>query len=194
MTDFLRRDDVTPGERVDQTTYFDLQNMYYDEAALLDEGRYVDWLTHFDEDLFYWAPTRTNRLRREQARSISDEDGPAFYDETYDSLAWRIRRFDSGMAWAEDPPSRTRHLITNLIARHVTVGEGADAVEALEVRTNFYVWRTRLEREQDQFVGTRTDLLRPAKDGEDGPKWKVFDRRILLDINVLNSKNISTFF
>ena len=70
MTDFLRRDDVTPGERVDQTTYFDLQNMYYDEATLLDEGRYVDWLTHFDEDLFYWAPTRTNRLRREQALSI----------------------------------------------------------------------------------------------------------------------------
>ena len=63
------------------------------------------------------------------------------------------------------------------------------------MRTNFYVWRTRLEREQDQFVGTRTDLLRPVTDGGGtGPKWRVFDRRILLDINVLASKNISTFF
>lgn len=193
MTDFLRREDVTLGERVDQTTYFELLNMYYDEATLLDEGRYVDWLERFEPDLYYWAPTRTNRLRREQALSISDPDGPAFYDETYDSLAWRIRRFDSGMAWAEDPPSRTRHLITNLVAQHATVGE--DNAEAIEVRTNFYVWRTRLEREQDQFVGTRTDLLRPVTDGDStGPKWRVFDRRILLDINVLASKNISTFF
>ena len=29
MTDFLRREDVTLGERVDQTTYFELLNMYY---------------------------------------------------------------------------------------------------------------------------------------------------------------------
>ena len=51
------------------------------------------------------------------------------------------------------------------------------------------VYRTRLEHEEDIFVGTRTDLLRRTEDG-----YKVFDRRILLDINVLNSKNISTFF
>jgi 3-phenylpropionate/trans-cinnamate dioxygenase subunit beta len=26
----------------------------------------------------------------------------------------RVARLDTGMAWAEDPPSRTRHLIGNL--------------------------------------------------------------------------------
>lgn len=186
MTDYLRREDVTLGARVDAAEYYELQNFYFDEAALLDEGRYVDWLELFDEDLEYWAPTRTNRLRRQQALSIAEREGLAFYDETRESLAWRIRRFDSGMAWAEDPPSRTRHLITNLIAFHGEDGEGNKVIEA---RTNFYVWRTRLEREQDTFVGTRTDLLRATDNG-----FKVFDRRILLDINVLNSKNISTFF
>lgn len=186
MTDFLRRDDVQLGQRVAADTYFELQNFYYDEATLLDEGRYVDWLNNFDDDLEYWAPTRTNRLRRQQALSIADRDGLAFYDETKESLAWRIRRFDSGMAWSEDPPSRTRHLITNLVAHHATDAEGN---EFLEAHTYFYVWRTRLEREQDTFVGIRTDLVRQTEDG-----FKVFDRRILLDINVLNSKNISTFF
>lgn len=186
MTDYLRREDITLGKRVDAQLFYELQNFYYDEAALLDEGRYVDWLENFDKDLEYWAPTRTNRLRRQQALSIADREGLAFYDETYDSLAWRIRRFDTGMAWSEDPPSRTRHLITNLIAFHGTDAEGN---EVIEVRTNFLVWRTRLEREQDTFVGTRTDLLRVTEEG-----FKVFDRRILLDINVLDSKNISTFF
>lgn len=186
MTDYLRREDVTLGERVNAELYYELLNFYHDEAALLDEGRYVDWLENFDQNLSYWAPTRTNRLRRQQALSIASRDEHAFYDETYDSLAWRIRRFDSGMAWAEDPPSRTRHLITNLTARHGETPEGKPVIEA---RTNFLVWRTRLEHEQDQFVGTRTDLLYEV-DGS----FKVFDRRILLDFNVLPSKNISTFF
>ncbi|QPK79110.1 3-phenylpropionate/cinnamic acid dioxygenase subunit beta [Corynebacterium lizhenjunii] len=186
MTDYLRREDIVLERRVDAETYYALTNFYNDEAALLDEGRYVDWLECFDKDLEYWAPTRTNRTRRQQALAIAERDGLAFYDETYDSLAWRIRRFDTGMAWSEDPPSRTRHLITNLIAFHGTDGQGNDVIE---VRTNFYVWRTRLEREQDTFVGTRTDVLRQSGEG-----LKIFDRRILLDINVLDSKNISTFF
>ncbi|HZK31366.1 MAG TPA: 3-phenylpropionate/cinnamic acid dioxygenase subunit beta [Corynebacterium sp.] len=186
MTDYLRREDVALGERVDSELYYQLLNFYHDEADLLDEGRYVDWLENFDENLSYWAPTRTNRLRRQQALSIADREELAFYDETYESLAWRIRRFDSGMAWAEDPPSRNRHLITNLTARHGHTPEGQAVIEA---RTNFLVWRTRLEHEQDQFVGTRTDLLYRSAEG-----FKIFDRRILLDFNVLPSKNISTFF
>ncbi|MDO4685531.1 MAG: 3-phenylpropionate/cinnamic acid dioxygenase subunit beta [Corynebacterium sp.] len=185
MTDYLSKEGIQLGERVDQQLYYELQNWYYDEAALLDEGRYVDWLEHFADDLYYWAPTRTNRLRRQQALAIAGPDDTAYYDETKESLAWRIRRFDSGMAWAEDPPSRTRHLITNLTAKH---GE-LDGEKVIEVRTNFLVWRTRLEHERDIFAGTRTDLLRNTDSG-----WKIFDRRILLDINVLPSKNISTFF
>ncbi|AKK07308.1 small subunit of phenylpropionate dioxygenase [Corynebacterium mustelae] len=186
MTDYLRREDITVGDRVNSEIYYEIQNLYYDEADLLDEGRYVDWLERFDDDLYYWSPTRTNRLRRQQALAIAAPDEAAFYDETKDSLAWRIRRFDSGMAWAEDPPSRTRHLITNLSVRHA---EDPNGNQLLEVRSNFLVWRTRLENERDIFAGTRTDLLRKTDAG-----YKIFDRRILLDINVLPSKNISTFF
>ncbi len=186
MTDYLRREDVTVGDRADVNLYHELQNLYFDEANLLDEGRFVDWLEFFDDDLFYWAPTRTNRLRRQQALSIAAPGEAAFYEEDKASLVWRIRRFDSGMAWAEDPPSRSRHLITNLTVRHAEL-EGE--TEIVEARTNFLVYRTRLEREENTFVGTRTDLLRRTDGG-----WKVFDRRILLDLNVLPAKNISTFF
>ena len=135
-------------------------------------------------------PTRTNRLRRQQALSIAARGEAAFYDETKDSLAWRIRRFDSGMAWAEDPPSRTRHLVTNVVARHIDPAEHAGfTTDDLVVRSAFLVYRNRLEREENIFAGGRTDVLRRTDAG-----LKVARRTILLDQNILQAKNISTFF
>ena len=57
-------------------------------------------------------------------------------------------------------------------------------------RSNFLVYRNRLEREVDVYAGGRTDLLRRTEPGE----LKIVRRTILLDQNVLLSKNISTFF
>ena len=48
-------------------------------------------------------------------------------------LEMRVTRLDTGMAWAEDPPSRTRHLIGNLeVASLVNGGvAGQDCVYAV---------------------------------------------------------------
>ncbi|MFG2044927.1 3-phenylpropionate/cinnamic acid dioxygenase subunit beta [Dactylosporangium sp. NPDC048998] len=167
----------------DRDTHFEVEQFYYREAELLDEGRYTDWLDLLADDLVYWMPTRTNRLRRQQALSIAARGEAAFYDETKESLAWRIRRFDSGMAWAEDPPSRTRHLITNVRVAH------AENPAEFVVRSNFLVYRNRLEREENVFAGERTDVLRLFEGA-----LRVASRTILLDQNVLLAKNISTFF
>lgn len=181
-----------------------VQQFYFHEAELLDEGRYADWLELFDDDLHYWLPTRSNRTRRQQALSVARPGEAAFYDETKDSLAWRIRRYDSGMAWSEDPPSRTRHVVSNVVVRRrpaadaeVTGTEGAgteaagtgDAQE-FAARSAFIVYRSRLEREVDIYAGSRTDLLRLHPDGS----LRVARRTILLESNVLLAKNISTFF
>src|SRR3954452_10981999 len=168
--------------------HFEVQQFYFLEAELLDDGRYVDWLTLMADDLDYWMPTRTNRLRRQQALSISARGEAAFYDETKESLAWRIRRFDSGMAWAEDPPSRTRHLVTNVVVHHVDSDQGSGS--DLAARSAFLVYRNRLEREENVFAGCRTDILHRSPDGG----LKVARRVILLDQSVLLAKNISTFF
>jgi 3-phenylpropionate/cinnamic acid dioxygenase small subunit len=174
---------TTPG-RADRDTHFEVEQFYYAEAELLDDGRFADWLDLLAEDLDYWMPTRTNRLRRQQALSIAARGEAAYFDETKESLAWRIRRFDSGMAWAEDPPSRTRHLVTNVTVRHADSGENE-----LLARSAFLVYRNRLEREVTVFAGRRTDLLRRTEQG-----LRVARREILLDQNVLQAKNISTFF
>lgn len=178
------------GLRADREIHFDVEQFYYEEAELLDDGRFTDWLELLDDDLDYWMPTRSNRLRRQQALSIAARGEAAFYDETKESLAWRIRRFDSGMAWAEDPPSRTRHLITNIVAHHVDPAEIAGfTTDDLQVRSAFLVYRNRLEREQNVFAGRRVDVLRRAEG-----RLRVARRTILLDQNVLQAKNISTFF
>lgn len=179
-----------PGARAGRDTHFEVEQFYYLEAELLDDGRFTDWLDLLADDLDYWMPTRTNRLRRQQALSIAARGEAAYYDETKDSLAWRIRRFDSGMAWAEDPPSRTRHLITNIVAHHVDPDEHPDfGAQDLLVRSAFLVYRNRLEHEENVFAGRRTDILRRT-----GDTLLVARRTILLDQNVLRAKNISTFF
>lgn len=175
---------TTADGRADRDTHFEVEQLYYEEADLLDDGRYVDWLDLLAEDLTYWMPIRTNRLRRQQALSVARPGEAAYFDETKESLAWRIRRFDSGMAWAEDPPSRTRHLVTNVRVRHTE-----DAAELLATSA-FLVYRNRLEREEGVFAGRRTDLLRRGSHGG----LLVARREILLDQNILLAKNISTFF
>ena len=63
----------------------------------------------------------------------------------------RVARLETGMAWAEDPPSRTRHFIANI---EVTPGAAADEVE---IHCNFIVYKNRSETEQDFYVGARRD-------------------------------------
>ncbi|MFC8827334.1 3-phenylpropionate/cinnamic acid dioxygenase subunit beta [Streptomyces sp. NPDC057137] len=163
--------------------HFEAQRLYTLEARLLDEHRYADWLDLLADDLHYWAPVRTNRLRRQQSLADGAPGEVAIFDETKASLMWRIRRFDSGMAWAEDPPSRTRHLVTNIAVR------ADDEPGQYLADSAFLCYRNRLEREVDVYAGSRTDLLRRGADGQ----LLIARRTILLDQNVLLAKNISTF-
>lgn len=177
------RDEVDGMVLADADTHFLASQFYFLEAELLDDGRFADWLEMLAPELHYWAPVRTNRVRRQQALSVASPGQAAYYDETKESLAWRIRRYDSGMAWAEDPPSRTRHLVSN-----VTVRERSDGL--LTARSAFLVYRNRLHDEVDLYAGGRTDVLR--RGGVHG--FEVVKRTILLEQNVLLMKNISTFF
>jgi 3-phenylpropionate/cinnamic acid dioxygenase small subunit len=59
----------------------------------------------------------------------------------------------------------------------------------VKVYSNFMVYRTRAETEQDFYVGARQDVLRRV----DGA-WKIARRKLVLDQNVLLPKNVSIFF
>ena len=172
-----------------------VEQFLYREARLLDERRFHDWLQLLTDDVRYWMGSRTNRYpKSSKAIAILDpdrydeddrtkEDELAILDEDKGTLGARVARLDTGMAWAEDPPSRTRHLITNIEV------EPGDAGSELEVYSNFVVYRSRSETEQDFYVGTRRDILRRV----DGA-LRIASRKITLDQNVLLAKNVSIFF
>jgi len=178
------------GRPASRDIHFDVEQLYYLEAELLDERRYAEWLELLADDLDYWMPTRTNRLRRQQALEVAARGEAAYYDETKESLAWRIRRFSLPTAWSENPPSRTRHLVSNVRVSHAdpTLLAGF-STDDLVVKSNFLVYRNRLEREENIFAGQRSDVLRRTEAG-----LLVARREIFLDANVLQAKNLPTFF
>jgi 3-phenylpropionate/cinnamic acid dioxygenase small subunit len=178
-----------------EETIREVEQFLYREARLLDERRFHEWLELFTEDVRYWMAGRRNRypksskaiaildLDRYVAEDLTEDLELAILDENKQTLSARIARLDTGMAWAEDPPSRTRHLLANIEI------EPGDAASELEVYSNFIVYRNRSEIEQDFYVGARRDVLRLC----DGT-WKIACRKLILDQNVLLAKNVSIFF
>jgi 3-phenylpropionate/cinnamic acid dioxygenase small subunit len=173
----------------------EIEQFLYREARLLDDRHFHEWLTLFTEDISYRMIGRGNRYPRsskaiailDPKRYVEDdaaqEDELALLDENKESLSGRVARLDTGMAWAEDPPSRTRHFVAN-----IEIEAGGNDGE-ITVHSNFLVYRSRGETEQDFYVGSRRDVLRRVEGA-----WKIAQRRLVLDQNVLTAKNISTFF
>jgi 3-phenylpropionate/cinnamic acid dioxygenase small subunit len=170
-----------PSAAAQQALWFELMQFYIREAWLLDERKLKEWLDLFTDDVLYFMPRRKNVLRRELARELTPLGDLAILEEDKRYLEMRVARFETGMAWAEDPPSRTRHLIGNLEATPLA-GGGA------QTRTAFLVYRSHLETDHQLLSGCREDVLRRA----DGA-WKIARRTIVLDANVLLDKNLSVF-
>src|SRR6201990_2027613 len=57
------------GERAGRDVHFEVEQFYYEEAELLDDGRFADWLELLAGDLGYWLPTRAHMVRGQQGLS-----------------------------------------------------------------------------------------------------------------------------
>jgi 3-phenylpropionate/cinnamic acid dioxygenase small subunit len=173
-------------EEVTVELQFKIEQFYYHEAELLDEWKFSAWYALFTEDSHYRLPIRRNRLRRQR---FTDEAAPrgiemAHFDADKKTLGLYVAQRDSGSNWAEDPYSRTRHLISNIRVKASEAEAGA-----YDVRSNFICYRNRLESEVDLWAGERIDRLRRVDDS-----YAIADRVVLLDQNVVLSKNLSVFF
>ena len=160
----------------------------YREAELLDERRYAEWLGLLADDIRYWMPMRRNVKYGDEGKEFTRETTDiAWFDEGKDTLTRRVRQIETGIHWAEEPQSRISHLVTNvqLVEAAPSV---ADARE-VSVRCRFLIYRNRVETETDLLVGKREDVLR-----REGGGWQIARRKIVLDQNVLLSKNLTFFF
>jgi PAH dioxygenase small subunit len=108
-----------------------VQDLLVDEAALLDAGRFDEWLKLFTDDVEYTAPIRVTR----KAGNPDVVEDIGWFDDNRQSLGLRVRRPGTGVAWAE--------------------------VDGYRVVSNLMLFRSRGNGGlYDLIVGERTDHLR----------------------------------
>ena len=166
----------------------DVEAFLYHEANLLDDRRYEEWLELLTDDVRYWVPMRRNvkfgELEREFTREGQDIN---WFDEGKDTLTRRVNQILTGVHWAEEPLSRISHLVTNVEILEATPTPSEP--ETVCLRCRFIIYRNRVATETDILVGRREDTLRRV-DGQ----WRIAQRQVFLDQNVLLAKNLTFFF
>ncbi len=161
---------------------YEVEQFLRDEAALLDAHQYEAWLEQFADDAIYFVPIRRTRMQRELDQEFTKPGEMAFFNDTKDLLRGRVAKLTTGRSWSEDPPSRTRRLITNV---RVSADDGVE----LAVESNFLLYRTRLNSQEDTWVGSRRDTLRRTDEG-----LRIAARAVFLEQTVLLARNLSNFF
>ena len=161
-----------------------ISQFLYREAKMLDDWKFRDWLSILAEDISYTLRTTPNAQTRDRRRSIEPSTTWVFND-TKDLLERRVARLETGMAWAEEPPSRTTHMVSNIMV------EATDVEGEYDVYVTYLLYRTQKEKDVTLYCGKRHDKIRKV-DSEQG--FQIFNRKIILDQVTYNSHNLSVFF
>jgi benzoate/toluate 1,2-dioxygenase beta subunit len=86
------------------------------EAGLLDSRRFRDWMGLFADDGTYWVP------------AVPDQESPfdqasLFYDDR-DLMRTRVERLEHPRIHVQTPPSRTAHLVGNVLVEEADEAKG----------------------------------------------------------------------
>jgi len=106
------------------------------EARLLDDGKFDDWLALFTPDAWYWVPSEPNQADPFETVSL-------IYDDRR-LLETRVRRLASPRMYSQEPRSRTSRMIGNVTIENV---DGNSAI----ARSKFVMIEYR--REQQRLFG-----------------------------------------
>ena len=181
QSEFIVANDDRP---VSRDVLSEVERFYYREARLMNQKRHREWLeTMVDPEIHYWLPITEDRFVKDKRPPPSTDD-PAVYNDHLEDLDHRIARLETGLVWMEDPPSRIRHLLSNIEAFET------EDQAVLLAYSNFHIYRNRRQRDETNLVGGREDLLRRDGDG----KLRVYRRKINLDQRVVLDKNLYFFF
>lgn len=149
------------------------------EADLLDRGDLESWLLLLTDDVRYVMPVRSTRYSR-----LTEEFSTTsfVFDDDLFGLKMRVARLNTRFAWAEDPASRNRHFISNIL---VTADQG----DRLQVRSSVLLYRSRLDDAVGELLtGERRDVLRRTEAG-----LRLARREVYLDQTVISLSAVTTF-
>jgi p-cumate 2,3-dioxygenase subunit beta len=152
----------------------EVEELFFREAALLDEWRLDEWLALLTEDACYYVPPNDKPDADHRTALFTIADNSARLKE-------RVRRIKDKNCHAEYPHSRTRRMIGNVRI----VG---DAGNTIDVRANFIIHRFRRGEDVRVFVGEYRYRLR-----REGAQLKIAERRAILDAEELGSLGAVSF-
>ncbi|MEW6299621.1 MAG: aromatic-ring-hydroxylating dioxygenase subunit beta [Thermodesulfobacteriota bacterium] len=136
-----------------------IESFLYREARLMDEHAYDEWLSLWADDALYWVPCNEDEIDPQRHVSIIYDNRPRLED--------RIERLKSGAAYAQEPKSRLRRVVSNI---EIEEGPG----DEITVYSNFNLTELRRGR-QDTFAGRTIHKLRPA-----GTSFRITYKKVLL--------------
>lgn len=156
--------------RAEFETHWAIEQFLKRESEYLDDYRFDDWLDLLSPEIEYEVPVRVSQEGRE-----SDFLDTYHLYEDYDTLSDRITRRAGEYAWAERPPSRTRHHVSNI---RVKQGDGDGEYE---VKSNVLLYVSRGDdADYETLSAEREDIIINTEDG-----WKIRERTAYLDITTL---------
>ena len=129
------------------------------EGLLLDQRRFRDWMALFAEDGTYWVP------------AVPDQDSPftqasLFYDDR-DLMRTRIERLEHPRIHVQTPPSRTAHLIGNVLVEQADEAKGEYVVGSTVIMVEYR------DEAQRVFAGRQHHRLR-----RDGASFRIVQKRV----------------
>lgn len=117
-------------------THEDLIDFVYNEARMLDEGRYNEWLDLWLEDGHYWMPLDYQQTDPNLVTSLLHED--------MFMLRLRVERLNGARTFSQKPRSRCHHVIQRPFIDKVDHEQGKYITH-----TSMHYVETRLD---DQFL------------------------------------------
>lgn len=159
-----------------------LTQRLYQEARLLDDERFDDWLTLLCDDVSYEMALKSRRFRADRSAPLAVGTGVIF-NETLARLKLRIDRLRSGFVWAEDPPNFVRRVVSNVECERA-ISEGKIIVHSVVV-----IHRNRIDGLTKFLTAGRTDRWRRGDCG-----WHLAARASTLDHSVAPDSNMNVFF
>jgi 3-phenylpropionate/cinnamic acid dioxygenase small subunit len=153
----------------------DAEAFLFREARLLDDGQLKEWLALFTEDCLYWLPILDDAPELEPS---------LIYDDRA-RLEERIFRLEETRAFAQEPPSRTQHNVSNV---EVVEGDG----RAARVLCNLTLFEVRIgdasqpDLGQPQVLAGRCEYLLVG-----APDLRIARKKVMLLTRDLPLGNLS---
>ena len=136
-----------------------LEEFIMHEARLLDERRFRDWMALFADDGTYWVP------------AVPDQQSPfdqasLFYDDR-ELMKTRVERLEHPRIHVQTPPSRTAHLVGNVLLEQADEAKGEYVVGSTVIMVEYR------DEAQRLFAGRQRHRLR-----RDGAGLRIVEKRV----------------